>query len=102
MSSHTDSPGGAQAKKRLDEIFCGGYGAAMDIATRAALLRAARAWLALDQAEVADGVGLDRRTIAIAERGERLTDKSWRKLVALYATRGLVIEEASSSLSARP
>ncbi|WP_298699186.1 helix-turn-helix transcriptional regulator [uncultured Brevundimonas sp.] len=56
---------------------------------RAPILRAMRAWLALDQTQVADAAGVSPRTLKLAESGERVTDKTWGRLTAYYAAQGL-------------
>ena len=72
----------------------------MDISTQAALLRAARAWVNQDRQAVADATGLHLNTLSIIERGERITGKSWRRLVDYYA--GLVLMVDGDSRCLRP
>lgn len=57
---------------------------------RSALLRAARAYLGMQQDEAALAAGLSRPTVQNAEAGT-VSDKTWRALSAAYASRGVSI-----------
>lgn len=63
-----------------------------DINTRAAILRASRAYLGIDQIEASDSAGISQRTLIAAERGRVCTDKTFDKLTTVYAAWGMVVE----------
>jgi predicted transcriptional regulator len=53
-------------------------------------LRAARAWLGLSQAQVADYAGLNGCTVAKAEAGQPVQAQSVEAMVGAFKARGLV------------
>lgn len=65
---------------------------------RSAYLRAARAWLDLEQPEVALATDVSAGTIRAAERGRACSDKTWAKLRAFYAERGFVLRDGDPLL----
>lgn len=56
---------------------------------RASALRASRAWTGLEQKAVATAAGVGERTLLDAEAGRACSNKTWEKVAAFYATRGL-------------
>ena len=62
----------------------------------AALLRAARAALGLEQSEVMAGAGIGDGTLRAAEQGERLSEKTWVALTSYYASQGVHVGDVGS------
>lgn len=63
---------------------------------RAAMIRAARAWLMMERAALAAAMGVSVPTLQRAERGGPVTDKTWRKVVEAAAIRGLDLSDAGA------
>lgn len=60
---------------------------------RAGMVRAARAWLGMEQAALAEAAGITRQTLRLAEQGT-MTDKTWSKVRSAAAARGILFEES--------
>lgn len=69
----------------------------MDLNVQSAVLRAMRAWCGLDQRSAAQAADLSLRSVVQAEGG-RPSPKTWSKLTAYYATRGLEWREGEPGL----
>jgi len=61
-------------------------------------LRAARALIGEEQAAAAAGAGLAWNTLVAAERGKRISERTWTTMLAFYESRGVFVKEASRKL----
>lgn len=61
------------------------------IVLRPAFARAARAYLGLDQAELASVAGVASRTVFKLEKDGKITAESLDKIVAVFTRRGIVL-----------
>lgn len=73
----------------------------MDVEQQARILRAMRAWLGMEQGEVARFAGLGERSLLDAEKGRSCSAKTWLKLTEFYASRGLHWREGDRVEAAR-
>jgi len=61
----------------------------MDIEQQAAVIRAARAYLGLQQDDLAALAGVGARTLLAAEKGRACSGKTWAALLDALAARGV-------------
>lgn len=57
-----------------------------------------RAYLGLDQSVVMAETGLSQSTLTAAEKGHALSDKTWRRLTALYGAHGVQWREGEPAV----
>lgn len=69
-----------------------------DLNFRASYLRAARAWLGIEQGYAAPAADIALNTLIAAEKARACTDKTWRKMRNFYASRGIVLREGEPVL----
>lgn len=74
----------------------------MDTESRAAILRALRAYLDVGQAEVAEAAGIGRRTLWEAETGKVCSERTWIAMLGYYEARGLQLVEGDQPCIALP